>query len=382
MNNNQHTIDCPHCNEAIIVTEVLAKQTEQRLQKEYASKLAKEKLALETTFREEEKRKLQAAFESELKQLRQENAEKLQENQELKQKEIKLLRQERKIKEAQQDLELEVERRISKQTSLLEESISKREQERMAMKEQEYQKQLADQKKLIDEMRRKAEQGSMQLQGEVQELALEAWLNQAFPFDQIEEIAKGTRGADARQVVRNSQGQACGAILYESKRAKAFSDNWLIKLKEDRRHHAADLAVLVTEVLPRDMAHYGIRDGVWICTFQEFKALVPVLREMLLKVAQVQGTQINKGEKMEMLYDYLTGSEFYQQVEAIVEGFSSMKENLDKERRTMLRHWKTQEKQIEKVITHTVEMYGAVQGIGGQAIKAIPALELAEEEES
>jgi len=244
------------------------------------------------------------------------------------------------------------------------------------MKNKELEKKLEDQKKLIDEMQRKAEQGSMQLQGEIQELALEDFLKAQFPFDIISEVPKGVRGADAIQSVINSLQQDCGKIIYESKRTKKFSDEWLEKLKNDQKNQQAEIAVIVTESMPKEMERFGQKNGVWICSFQEIKSLSFVLREMLIKTQSIRVAQENKGDKMEMLYIFLTSTEFRQQVEAIVDGFSQLKSDIDSEKRAMQKIWKEREKQIEKVMNNTIDMYGSIRGIAGNAIGTIQALEL------
>jgi hypothetical protein len=221
----------------------------------------------------------------------------------------------------------------------------------------------------------------MQLQGEVLELAIEEWLASQFPLDTIEEIKKGARGADCVQIVNTYQQQNCGKIYYESKRTKDFHVGWIEKFKMDMREKGIELGVLVTEVLPSDMDRMGMRDGIWICTYDEFKGLCAVLRQSIIQLSNALVAQENKGDKMEMLYSYLTGSQFRGQVEAIVEGFSAMKSALDSEKRAMQRIWKEREKQIEKVITNTIDMYGSIRGIAGAAIQPVRALELPGEEE-
>ncbi|MCY7361985.1 MAG: DUF2130 domain-containing protein, partial [Ignavibacteria bacterium] len=260
----------------------------------------------------------------------------------------------------------------------IEERAIKSEQEKTEMKQREYEKKLEDQKKLIDELKKKSEQGSQQLQGEVQEIALEEFLRGNFPFDKITEVKKGERGADAIHIVRNNLQQECGIIIYESKRTKAFSDGWIEKLKEDQKIHQADIAVIVTETMPKDMERFGLRQGVWICSYQELKGLSLVLREMLIKTQSVKIVHENQGEKKDMLYNYLTSNEFVQQIEAIVEGFTGMLGDLQKEKNAMERMWSTREKQIRKVLINTSSMYGSVRGISGNAIGSIKALELPE----
>ena len=221
----------------------------------------------------------------------------------------------------------------------------------------------------------------MQLQGEVQELAIEEWLTAQFPLDSIEEIKKGARGGDCIQVVNTRARQNCGTIYYESKRTKDFQPSWIEKFKKDIREKGANIGVLVTEVMPSGMDRMGLKDGIWICNYDEFKGLCAVLRESIVQLSMAMSSQENKGDKMHMLYDYLTSSTFRMQVEAIVEGFTSMKIALDGEKRAMQRIWKEREKQIDKVVTNTIDMYGSIKGIAGNAIQSVKALELSEADE-
>jgi hypothetical protein len=225
-------------------------------------------------------------------------------------------------------------------------------------------------------MKRKQEQGSMQLQGEVQELAIEEYLMAQFPLDTIDEIKKGARGGDCVQIVNTRTKQNCGTIYYESKRTKDFQPSWIEKFKTDIRIKGANIGVLVTDVYPSDMQRMGLKEGIWICSYEEFKGLCKVLRESIVQLDSALATQENKGDKMSLLYDFLTSNTFRMQIEAIVEGFSQMQSDLDSEKRAMQRIWKTREKQIEKVITNTIDMYGSIKGIAGNAIGEIKALEL------
>jgi hypothetical protein len=216
----------------------------------------------------------------------------------------------------------------------------------------------------------------MQLQGEVQELAIEEWLADNFPLDSISEIKKGARGADCLQTVNTREQQNCGTIYYESKRTKDFQPAWIEKFKNDIRDKNANIGVLVTEVMPKEMKRMGLKDGIWICTFEEFKALSNVLRQSVIKLSNAIIAQENKGDKMAMLYDFLTSNEFKLQMEGIVEGFTQMNADLQKEKNAMKRIWKQREKQIEKVIDNTINMYGSIKGIAGNAIQSIHTLEL------
>jgi hypothetical protein len=269
-------------------------------------------------------------------------------------------------------MQLTIQRQLLEERVKIKEQLVKEESEKISLKEQEYQlrmkemeKQIEDQKKLVEEMRRKSEQGSMQLQGEVQELMLEELLQLRFPFDKIEEVGKGVRGADCIQVVRNQFGNESGKIIYESKRTKDFSNEWIEKLKKDMRNFGADVAVIVTQTFPKDMDRFGEKDGVYICTFNEVSSVALLLRNALLKIADARKSQENKGDKMVMLYDYLTGTEFSEQWKAIREGFMSMRQSIQKERDTMERLWKAREKQLEKVLLNAVHIQGSVEGIAG-----------------
>jgi hypothetical protein len=238
--------------------------------------------------------------------------------------------------------------------------------------------QLEAQRKLTEEMKRKQEQGSMQLQGEVQELAIEEWLAAQFPLDSIEEIKKGARGGDCIQIVNTRSLQNCGTIYYESKRTKDFQPSWIEKFKADIREKGANIGVLVTEVMPSDMDRMGLKEGIWICNYDEFKGLCSVLRESIIQISVAVSSQENKGDKMHMLYDYLTGNTFRLQVEAIVEGFTQMRADLESEKRAMQSIWKKREKQIEKVTVNTIDMHASIKGIAGNAIQAVKLLELEE----
>jgi hypothetical protein len=246
------------------------------------------------------------------------------------------------------------------------------------MKEME--EKLEAQKKLAEEMRRKAEQGSMQLQGEAQELVLEETLRSHFPFDIISEVGKGVRGADCIQTVRNSFGQECGKIIYESKRTKDFSNEWIDKLKADMRSQGADVAVIVTQAMPRDMDGFGEKEGVWICSFNEAKAVAYMLRDGIIRVFNAARSQENKGDKMHLLYNYLTSNEFAEQWKAIREGFMSMKLSIQKERDAMEKLWKSREKQLEKILLNAAHIRGSIEGIAGLESVNLNLLEAGEED--
>ncbi|MFA6058086.1 MAG: DUF2130 domain-containing protein [Taibaiella sp.] len=346
----------------------IAEQQETVFQQRLENELKLQNIQLEESLR----KKLASDFENQLKVLQQsaeENEEKLKES---RRKELEYLQKEKALKIKEEEMELQIQRQLMAEREKLKEQLTAEQAERMSVKDQEYQlrtkeleKQIEDQKKLVDEMKRKAEQGSMQMQGEVQELLLEEMLQATFPFDLVSEVGKGVRGADCIQTVRNSFGSEVGKIIYESKRTKDFALDWIEKLKADMRQLGADVAVIVTQVFPKDMDRFGEKDGVYICSFAEVRSVALLLRNGLLKVADVRKSGENKGDKMVMLYDYLTGHEFGEQWKAIREGFMSMKLSIQKERDAMERLWKAREKQLEKVLLNAAHIRGSVEGIAG-----------------
>jgi hypothetical protein len=362
------------------------KLEELKKQQESQEKIISEKINLQKSILEKEAIK-KAATEVEMRMelLNKELLEKSQKLKESQTKELEFLLKEKELKTKEEEFEITLQKKLQAERESLSEQIKKQELERNSIKEKEFQmqmielkKQLEDQKKLTEEMVRKQGQGSMQMQGEVQELALEELLKNSFPFDQIDEVGKGVKGADAIHTVRNQLGQVCGKIIYESKNTKAFGGDWIDKLKHDMRATQADIAVIVTETMPKDMDRFGMKDGVWICSFTEIKSLSFVLRDSLIKIFAAQSSQENKGDKMSLLYSYLTGTEFRQQIEAIVEGFTELQMGIQKEKNSMQKIWKEREKQLEKVLLNTTNFYGSVKGIAGNAIGDIKLLELGE----
>lgn len=394
-------IKCPNCNHVFPIEEVMAedykrelrdkmveftkKKEEEFKQKEaqfdvirkqqeaeFNVKLAAEKEALHKTIEENIRKNIALDYEQKLKLLEQNNSDNQEKLKLAREKEIEFLKKEQELKNKESELELLLQRKVLEQSEQIKEQILKQEAEKNNQKETVHQlqlaelkKQLEDQKKLADEMRRKAEQGSMQLQGEVQELILEDLLRNTFPYDQISEVEKGVRGADCTHHVRNQFGVDCGVIIYESKRTKEFSNEWIEKLKKDMRARGADVAVIVSKCYPKGMDCFGEKDGVWICSFEEVKAVSYMLREGIIKLYNATKSQENKGDKMHMLYDYLTSNEFSEQWKAIREGFMSMKLSIQKERDAMERLWKSREKQLEKVLLNAAHIRGSVEGIAG-----------------
>lgn len=408
----QSSIQCPNCGTIIDVNDILKHQLEDSIRKEFQQKATAQ--AKELELKNEQFEKAKAEFEAKKKQENELFTERLDREKKVAEKEIteklktklaeenkdRLLSMEKELSEKSEKLrelnkmegeiaklqreklemkeaiEAESQKQLNAALVLERDKIRKQEEEKNELKIKEYQKQSDDQKKLIEEMKRKQEQGSMQLQGEVMELAIEEWLASNFPLDSIDEVKKGANGADCLQVVNTRELQNCGSIYYESKRTKAFQPAWIEKFKNDIRDKKANIGVLVTEVMPAGMDRMGMRDGIWICTYEEFKGLSAVLRQSLIQVSQAVQAQENKGDKMAMLYDFLTSNEFRLQIEGIVEGFTQMQSDLDSEKRAMQRIWKQREKQIEKVVNNTLGMYGSIRGIAGNAVQTVRALEL------
>jgi hypothetical protein len=352
--------------------EQLFAQQQRAREQEYQQKLAAEKKQLQTELEESLRKRIATDFENKLQLLDHANKENEEKLKLARSKELEFLKREQQMKEKEADMELKIQRTLQEQRAELIEQIRKQELEKNNIKETEHQlrvkeleKQLDDQKKLAEEMKRKAEQGSMQLQGEVQELILEELLRSSFPFDLISEVGKGVRGADCVHHVRNQFGQDCGKIIYESKRTKDFSLEWIEKLKKDMRSMGVDVAVIVTQCYPKGMDCFGEKDGVWICSFDEVKAVSYILRDGIVKLHSATKSQENRGDKMHMLYDYLTSNEFSEQWKAIREGFMSMKLSIQRERDAMEKLWKAREKQLEKVLLNAAHIRGSIEGIAG-----------------
>lgn len=376
-------IKCPNCGHQFELNESLKNEVE----KELRGKMQDWQKKKEEEFEKQKNLLLSDALKkageetaAKLRSLEEEAKTKTQQLQDLQKKELDLMRDKNTLEEKQKNMEVEIEKRFLEKRKEIEESAIKREQELFDLKTKEFKLQMEQQQKLIEELKRKSEQGSMQLQGESQEILLEEILKENFPFDIIEEVGKGVEGADCMQIIRNSAGVVCGKIIYESKRTKAWSNNWVDKLKNDKRNQAADAAILVTQAFPKDMDRFGEKDGIWLCNFAEVNSVAHLLRNSIIKVYEIQKSQEGKGDKMQMLYDYLTGIEFRGQMEAIMEGFMSIKNGITKERVQMEKIWKEREKQLEKVLLSTSGMYGSVKGIAGASIQDIPLLDGTETE--
>ncbi len=286
-----------------------------------------------------------------------------------------LIKKQRELDDAKRELELTVEKRVQEGLTEVRSQAKREAEEGLRLTVAEKEQTIASMQKKIEELKQKAEQGSQQMQGEVQELELEGLLRAKFPFDTIEPVPKGEFGGDAIQRVMSQGGQPCGIILWESKRTKNWSDGWLVKLREDQRTAKAEVSVLVSQALPKGVETFDVIDTVWVTHPRAALPVATILRHTLLQISTARQVSEGQQTKTEMVYQYLTGPRFRLRVEAIVEAFSSLKDDLDKERKVIMKQWAVREKQIERVMGATVGMYGDLQGIAGKSLQEIEGLE-------
>ena len=377
--NQNFEISCPCCGTTIDVNKLL----KEKLLSELKVSLKSE----ENTFIRNQITKAELDAHKKMEELMLENENNINEiNNELNQKskEIKRLKDveaeiielRRKTRESEENAELNIQKRIhealeSESKRLVDQANQKSQFEIKALK-----KQLGDQISLTQEMQRKQEQGSVQLQGEAGELIIEEWLKDRFKLDDVTEIKKGENGADCLQTINTREKLNCGTIYYESKRTKTFQNSWIDKFKNDIREKGADVGVLVTKTMPSGSDKIRKINGVIVCGFNEFKVIAPVLRDSLLQLNSVQSTEVNKADKMALLYNFLTSNEFKLHVEGVVEGITQMQEEMIREKNTHKKLWKQREKQLERVVDNTISIYGAIKGIAGKSIPEIETLKL------
>ncbi|MBN1224778.1 MAG: DUF2130 domain-containing protein [Candidatus Aminicenantes bacterium] len=417
MDQIQEKVTCPQCGAEIDVNQILYHRLEEKAKRESNAELAQQKKAIEEredqikirleqfeSEKESLQKEIDAGVKTELKKQTEEIQrlakieaeeeqseriksledslkEKSDQVKELNKTKAEIEKLKREKDELRDAIEAENETKLNEVLKQEKERIHKDAENRNEMKLSEKDKIISDLNKKLQDAQRQAEQGSSQRQGEVQELAIEQWLQSAYPLDTIEEVKKGAQGADCLQIVNTRNHAGCGSIYYESKRTKAFQPAWIEKFKTDIREKRADIGVLVTEAMPADMERMGPVEGLWVCSFDEFKGLSAVLRQTIVLLHEASASQQNKGTKMDMLYNFLTGTEFRQQVEAIVEGFTTMKNDLETEKRAMQSQWKKREKQIEKVLINTTNMYSSIKGIAGSAVQDVGLLEFAPDED-
>jgi hypothetical protein len=393
-------IKCPNCGEGIPISETIYRQVAEKAERDLRAKSLQQERALaerekqlqarEETLAQQVQEQVKAATADltaqaeqqarqsvslELEDLKRQAAEKDEKLRAAEQAELELRKQKRALEERERRLELEAARKLDVERRKIEEQAARQIEEQYRLKDAEKDKKLRDALAVNEELRRKLQQGSQQTQGEVLELELEELLRAAFPFDQIEPVPKGINGADLIHRVHNKNGHCCGTIVWESKRTKGWSDAWIQKLKDDLRLTKGDIAVIVSEALPKEIDNFAQVKGVWITGRSCALSLAAALRCLLIEVSTTRAAAMCKNEKMEILYRYLSGSEFKQRVEAIVESFIEMQQDLQEERRVAERRWSKREKQIQRVITNTSGMYGDLQGLIGSSLHTIPALE-------
>lgn len=366
------TIQCPSCGAAIPLTKALVGQVRATVE---ANLKAQYDARLQAAVRQAEARTKETQAQ-ELRLLREQLAEQERKTREAQEAELALRREKAALEARARELDLEVARKVDAEKHKLEAQIRQVAADEQALKLKEKDQQIEDLKALLEAARRKSEQGSQERQGEVLEQDLEAVLARAFPQDELRTVPKGRRGADVLHVVRDGQLRSAGTILWEAKNTKNWSSAWLTKLKDDQREASASVAVLVSVSLPDEVRTFGLVDGVWVASLPCYLPLAVALREQLIRVAFAQAAAQGMGEKMEALYRYLSGDEFRHRVEALVETFKAMQEQLAKERRAMEKLWAERAKQIERLMTNTVGMYGAIRGAIGGQWPELPALDL------
>jgi len=367
------SITCPSCGKKIPLTRALRTEIEASVKEDYDRRLNDEvERARKQAGKDAEKKSAQ-----ELAALREELDTQTKDLERARQTELALRRRERELERKQQDLELTVARKVDDERNRVIKETEVRLAEQQRLKDAEKERQLGDLRRQIEDLKRKADQGSQQLQGEAGEDELESILRATFPCDDIAPVPQGIRGADLHQIVVDARASRCGAILWECKNAKNWSDGWIAKLKDDQRTLRADVAILVTASLPKGCTHFSVVDGVVVTTFACAAPVASLVRAQLLQLTQTRSAVVSKDQKLELLYRYLSGIEFRQRVEAIVEAFERMRDDLDQERRAAERQWAKRVKQIESVTFNIAGMYGDLQGLV-PTLPSIARLELPE----
>lgn len=402
-NNHSLNVTCPECGHQFDVEQSLAAQIEKRLKADLAKDqkkaledldkqreeialqqqdLAKQQLTIQQQVDHRLKQRTQELKTEALKEAQQNQAEEFQalrkkteeQSQQLsalKKEQLDLLNEKEKLAQAKADLELDTKKAMDKERKKIELEVKQREEDAHRMKDREKDRLIEQMTEQVKDLKQKMEQGSMQLQGEVQELELHELLVDLFRHDAIQEVLSGANGADVLQVVHDRIGRPCGTIAYESKRTKGFSDKWIEKLKEDMHRHKAEIGVIVTEAMPKDMPTMGLRDGVFICSFAEVRGLVPVLRQSVLRLAEVRSQEVNKDDKANQLYAYFTSPAFKRRMQVIVDGYSVMKQQLEAEKRLMQKQWAARDKQLNALVDSASELQGSILGIAGNVMEAL-----------
>lgn len=402
---SEPTIICPQCAKVIPLSQALSEQIKHQFQADLSLEFQEKIKTLEKTQAaqlkaqetqwasqlkerqtqlEAEKQKIWAMAQNkarekidlELKDLHSQFSEKAKQLEAAQKNELDLRKKTRELEEQKQNMELQMQRKLDEERQKLVSDARKAEAEQQRLKVLEKDKQIEIMQKTIEELRQQSQQGSMQIQGEVQEDDLKQLLTNTFYTDTVTDVPTGIKGADLVQIVNNQVGQKAGVILWESKNTKTWVNDWIIKLKQDQGAAGADVCLLVSRVLPDDIKGFGVKNGVWILEYQYVVPLVTTIRFHLLELAKVKGSLIGRDQKIEYLYEYVSSTPFKNRIEAIVTAFGSMKADLDTERRAMERIWRKRSQEIERVIQNTAGLYGDLQGIVGASLPTIQALEL------
>lgn len=401
-------ITCPNCQQLIEITEVMTAQLAATIRGELESEFAARQQKL-TTEREQLKRQqkqleeikermdeqVQAALNRERSgilakarveaqqavavEIEDRDAELREAKKQLKeaqQQELALRKEKRELEQRKAEMELEVERKLDAERKQIRAEARKQAQDEESLKLTEQQQKIDALSKQLQEAQRRLEQGSQQSQGEVQEIALEGLLADAFPNDVIEPVAKGVRGADVLHHVFDHNGRECGTILWESKRTKNWSDQWLAKVIDDQQEARATCSCIVSSVIPKTVEHFGEINGVWVSSWPCARSAAAALRAVLIETAQCRRAADGQHGKMELVYSYLSGPEFRNRIRGLVEPYAEMQAELDKEKRAIQRIWNKRQKQLERALSSTSGLYGDLQGIIGNGLQEIEALDL------
>lgn len=386
------TIKCDKCGNEIEISEALRKELEQKVleetrikhQEELEAKdkeLEKVKEEIYKTAQEEANKKATKEYEKKIKQIEEETSGIGEENKELNEQIKDLLKQLREEKGSKNKLEIEYRKKLLEEEEKIKLAAKNEAEEELSFRMAEKDKKISDAEKQIKDLQRKLQQGSQQLQGEIQELILEEIIKKEFPYDEIKEVPKGIKGADVMQFVCNSSGASCGTIIWESKNTKNWSPSWIQKLKEDQRSLKAEVAVIVSKVLPNDIKGFAFSDGIWISDMSSAMGLACALRHQLIEVYSAHSANKGKANKAEIVYNYLISNEFKQRIEVWVEYFKNRREDLEKEKTYFIKKWAKEEKAIKGVVENTAGIYGDLQGLIGAALPKIQHLELPEDTE-
>ena len=384
----KETIDCPNCGESIELSEAISQDIEKKIKKGHVQEIEEIKSSLEKEFKAKEeeleekvKKDTLESVTLEISDLKEQLKERTDDLEGARKQELELRKKQRELLEKEENMELEVTRKLDEERQKILEKATGKFEEEHRLKDAEKDKKLNDMKKQIDELKRKSEQESQQTQGEVLELDLENILKKSFTHDNIEPVPKGIKGADVLHKVHSPSGQFCGTIVWETKRTKAWSDKWIAKIKEDQRRVKGEIAVILTTVLPKDVRSFAHINGIWVTDYSSMVGLATAIRMGLIEVAKTKQAAVGKKGKMEVVYNYLSGSDFKQKVEAIVETFRDMKDDLEKEKNAYTKHWAKREKQLELISANTALMYGDIHGIIGKSLPEIKLLEIESEED-